>query len=164
MSYFDNTGVLVKIGTEIATPLTGGEYRTYGELREIELKLDLTKATAIGSPFIVNDQLFFPKSVVVQEVEWYADSAGTSGGSATLDLGLMAVDRVTEVDFNGLLAAVAVATLTQGTKTVVVKGGTGAGALIGSTALTTGGYICMNFNTAAFTGGVLRVRIRYFRP
>jgi hypothetical protein len=163
MAYLDNSGLYVKTGLEQTVPLTGGEYRTYGELREIELKLDLTKATAIGAPFIVNDQVFFPKGVVVQEVEWYADAAA-AGSSSTLDLGLVAVDRVTEIDFNGLLAAVAQATITAGTKTVVVKGGTGAGALIGGSATTSTGYVCMNFNTAAFTGGTLRVRIRYFRP
>lgn len=163
MSYVDNTGVIVKIGPEVAVPSTGGEYRTYGELREIEVKLDLTKATAIATPFIVNDNLFFPKGVVVQEVEWYADVAA-NGSSSTLDVGLISTDRSTEIDFNGLLAAVAQATMTAGTKTVVVKGGTGAGALIGGSAIASSGYICMNFNTAAFTAGTLRVRIRYFRP
>ncbi len=163
MGYLDNTGLWQKFGTENATPLVGGEYRTNGELREIELVLNLSQATAIGSPFIVSDNIFFPKGVVVQEVEWYCSTAG-AGSSSTLDLGLIATDRATEIDYNGLLAAVAVATLTAGTKTVVAKGGTGAGALIGGAATTSVGYICMNYNTAVFTGGVLRIRIRYFRP
>src|SRR6478736_3768928 len=123
MSYLDNSGLLIKIGTEVATPSTGGEYKTFGELREIEVVLDLTKATAIGTPYVVNDNIFFPKGVVVQEVEWYASVAG-AGSSSTLDVGLMNTDRATEIDYNGLLAAVAVGTLTAGTKTVVVKGGT----------------------------------------
>ena len=163
MGYLDNSGLYIKIGTETATPLVGGEYRTYGELREIELVLNLTNATAIGAPYIVSDNIFFPKGVVVQEVEWYCSTAG-AGSSSTLDLGLMATDRSTEIDFNGLLAAVAVGTMTAGTKTVVVKGGTGAGALIGGSATTAVGYICMKYNTAVFTGGQLRIRIRYFRP
>lgn len=164
MAYMDNTGTYVKIGTETAVPLTGGEYRTYGELREIELTLTLSQATAIGSPFIINDQVFMPKGVIIQEVEWYCTTVG-AGSSSTLDLGFVATDRTTEIDFNGLLAAVAVATLTAGTKTVVVKGGTGAGAMLGSaTPTTTVGYFCMNYNTAVFTGGVLKVRVRYFRP
>lgn len=163
MAYMDNTGTYVKIGTEVATPLTGGEYRTYGELREIELTLNLASATAIATPFIINDQMFMPKGMIIQEVEWFCTTLA-AGSSSTLDFGFVATDRVTEIDFNGLLAAVALATMTAGTKTVVVKGGTGAGAMIGGAATTSVGYFCMNWNAAAFTAGQLKVRVRYFRP
>lgn len=167
MGYLDNTGLYVKIGTETAIPSTGGEYRTYGELREIELTLNLASAPLLSAgPLIVNDNLFFPKGVIVQEVETYCSTAAV-GSTATFDLGLMATDRSTEVDFNGFLAAVAqsaAALSTVGTKTIYTKGVSGAGVLVGGTATTAVGYICMNYNTAAFTQGQIKVRIRYFRP
>lgn len=165
MGYLDNSGLYTKIGPETAVVSTGGEYKTYGELREIELKLNLATAGAIATPVIVNDNIFFPKGVVIQEVEYYTDVASVTG--STFDLGLVATDRVTEIDFNGILAAVTLAATSGanvGIKTVVVKGGTFAGALVGGAALASVGYICMNFNTTAFTAGTVRIRIRYFRP
>lgn len=166
MSYIDNTGVLVKIGTEVAVPLTGGEYRNYGELREIEVKVDLTKLTTTLGGTIINDQIFFPKNMIVQEVELFVNTAAT-GATATLDLGLINVDRTTENDFNGFIAALAGNTtpLTSlGQKTVISKGVTGAGAFIGGSAIAASGYLCANVNTAVFTTGVVTFRIRYFRP
>jgi|SwirhisoilCB3_FD_contig_111_664941_length_8816_multi_4_in_0_out_0_3 acetaldehyde dehydrogenase (acetylating) len=167
MAYLDSSGLYVKTGLEQTVPLTGGDYRTYGELREIELNLDLTKAPLLSAgPIIVNDQIFFEKNMVVQEVEIYTTTAAT-GSTATLDIGLIAVDRATEIDFNGFIAALAQSSTnlsTAGNKTVYTKGSTGAGALIGGSAVGTSGYICMNYNTAAFTAGNIKVRIRYFRP
>lgn len=167
MGYLDNTGLYVKIGTETAVPLTGGEYRTLGELREVELTLNLASAPLLSAgPLIVNDSLFFPKGVIVQEVETYCTTAAV-GSTATFDLGLMATDRATEIDFNGFIAALAQSGAplsTVGTKNTMSKGSTGAGALVGGTATTQVGYICMNYNVAAFTAGQIKVRIRYFRP
>lgn len=167
MGYMDQSGLYVKTGLEQTVPLTGGSYRTYGELREVEIVLDLTKAPLLSAgPLIVNDEIFFPTSVIVQEVEIYTNTAAT-GSTATLDIGLMNVDRSTEIDFNGFIAALAQSSTnlsTAGNKTVYTKGSTGAGALIGGSAIATSGYICMNYNTAAFTAGNIRVRIRYFRP
>lgn len=165
MAYMDNSGLYVKIGPEVAVPSTGGEYKTYGELREIEIKLNIASAGAIATPAIANDNIFFPKGTVIQECEYYTDTATATG--STFDLGLIATDRTTEIDFNGILAAVTLAATSGanvGIKTIVVKGGTFAGALLGGSALASPGYLCFNFNTTAFTAGVVRFRIRYFRP
>lgn len=165
MGYLDNSGLFVKIGTETAVPSTGGEYKTYAELREIELTLNLTAAAfPFGATnYIVNDNVFFPKGVRIQEVETYVETAA-AGATATLDLGLMATDRTTVTSATAFLAAVTVASLSPaGTKAVVTAGSTFAGALIGTT--TAGvNYITLRVNTASFTTGTIKVRIRYYRP
>jgi hypothetical protein len=165
MGYLDNSGLYVKIGTEVAVPSTGGEYKTYGELREIELTLNLTAAAfPFGATnYIINDNVFFPKGVRIQEVETYVETAA-AGATATLDVGLMQTDRTTVTSATAFLAGVTVASLTPaGTKAVVTAGGTFAGALIGTTTAQVN-YITIRVNTASFTTGTVKVRIRYYRP
>jgi hypothetical protein len=164
MGYLDNTGLYVKIGPEVAVPSTGGEYKTYAELREIELTINLTAA---GFPFgatnyILNDNVFMPSGVRIQEVETYVETAG-AGATATLDIGLMRTDRTTVTSANGLIAAKTVASMTTGEKAVITPGGTFAGALIGTTTSNVN-YVTARVNTANFTAGTIKIRIRYYRP
>ncbi len=163
MGYLDNSGLYVKIGPETAVPQVSGEYRTYGELREIELVLNLTSYPFGATNYIVSDNTFFPTGVRIQEVETYVDTAAT-GATATLDVGLMRTDRTTVTSATAFLAAATVASFaTVGTKAIVTAGGTFAGALIGTTTSTVN-YITVRVNTASFTAGVVRVRIRYYKP
>ena len=164
MGYLDNAGLYVKIGPEVAVPSTGGEYVTWAELREIELTLNLTAAAfPFGATnYILNDNVFLPASVRIQEVETFVETAG-AGATATLDIGLMRTDRTTVTSANGLLAAKTVASMTAGEKVVLTAGGTFAGALIGTTTANVN-YITARVNTANFTAGTIKIRIRYYRP
>jgi len=164
MGYLDNSGLYIKIGPEVAVPSTGGEYKTYAELREIEFTLNLANPTYTfgATNYIINDNLFFPTGVRIQEVETVVDTAAT-GATATFDLGLMRTDRTTVTSATAFLAAVTVASLaTVGTKAVVSTGGTFAGALIGTTTASVN-YVTLRVNTANFTAGVVKIRIRYYR-
>jgi hypothetical protein len=132
------------------------------------VKSNSHSTSRLGFPFgatnyIVNDNVFFPKGVRIQEVETYVETAAT-GATATLDLGLMQTDRTTVTSATAFLAGVTVASLaTVGTKAVVTAGGTFAGALIGTTTAQVN-HITIRVNTATFTAGVVKVRIRYYKP
>jgi hypothetical protein len=102
-----------------------------------------------------NSHAYIPANAVITDVKFYVKTAFTSGGAATLDVGLYA-KAGGAIDADGLIAAQAVAGLTAGTCI------TGAGALatndnVGSS----NAYIGMTYGTAAFTAGSGRLVVRY---
>jgi hypothetical protein len=158
-SWLNADGLYLKFGTDKATASKGGEYVTTGALREIEIKLDLTTLTDTAA--IVSDNIFFPK-MRIEEVEIVTHTLATSGGAATLDIGLIRTDRTTEIDYEAFANGVAITTHdAAGEKTVLRIGSTGVGQLVGTTT-TNPGYLTANYNTAAYTAGVIYVRIRYY--
>lgn len=165
MAWMDNAGLYQKFGLEQTVPMAGGEYRLNGEVREIEFKITLTDLTSSAAIIKGTDNINMPAGFTVEQIEVIADTAATSGGSATLDIGLVKTDRTTAIDANGLVAALALTTIdTAGEKNTLTSGGTGAGALVGTTVGTDPGYFTANYGTAAFTAGVLTVRIKYRKP
>jgi hypothetical protein len=167
MAWMDNTGLYQKYGLEQVTSQVAGEYVTDGSQRMIELKLDLTTLTSTAGTIISGtDSVFFPAGFTIDKIEVFTETPATSGGSATLDLGLVrSSDRTTEIDNNGLLAAVAVASMSAAGETVVYANGvSGAGALVGTTVGSNPGHLTANYGTAAFTAGVAVIRIYYHKP
>lgn len=144
-----------------ATGNQGGKLHSVGALNTAEFIIDLT--TLSTTPTIIEDNFVFPKNARIESVEVVAHTAATSAGAATLDIGLVQqTDRSTAIDADGLVAAMAKTAIdTSGEKTTLVVGGTGAGALIGTTNATPG-LVTANYGTAAFTAGVLRVRINWY--
>lgn len=163
MSYFDTDGLLRKYGTEKAVPNRAGEFKTFGELREVELKIDLTTLTT--SSVIQSDQVFIPSGVRIEEVEVVAQAAATSGGAATLDIGMIQTDRATAVNVAAFVNALALTAIdVQGEKNVLraPPAAGGAGTLVGLNTTVTG-YITARVNTAVYTAGTVVVRIKYKR-
>jgi len=166
MGYLDNSGLYIKIGPEVAVPEAAGEYNNLGPLRMVEFVIpDLTVLTTSDAVLKGADNFFFPTGVRIEKVTIVTDVAGTSGGSATLILGLMQTDRSTMIDATGVVNAVAVATLTIGSEQVYVKGTSGAGTRVGTgvAATTLPAYITAKAGTAVFTAGAVRVRVEYYR-
>lgn len=163
--YTDIGGLRQKYGVEQTTSGTGGEYRTNGRLREIEFVLTLN---AVNFPFgatnyILDENVFLPAGVRLQEVETLVETAG-AGATATLDIGLLRTDATTVTSANGILAAKTVASMTTGEKATLSAGSGGfTGALIGTTTANVN-YVTARVNTANFTAGVIRITIRYYRP
>jgi len=158
-SWNNSDGLYLKYGTDKADPNTAGEYRTNGALREIEVKITLTDLTSTAA--IISDAVFFPK-MRIEEVEIVTHTAATSAGSPTLDVGLIQTDRSTEIDYEAFANAVALTAIdAAGEKTVLRVGSTGAGQLIGTTTSNVG-YLTANYNSAAYTAGVIYVRVRYY--
>lgn len=158
-------GLYTKYGTEQTVPMAGGEYVTTGALREVEFKIALTSlgtssAIITGTTYSA-DNIFIPSGVRIEEVEIVVDTAATSGGAAALNIGLVQTDRTTAINATGLVAALALTSIdAAGEKTVLRPGSTGAGALIGTTTSNVG-YIVADYDTAAYTAGVITVRVRY---
>ena len=161
-AWLDNGGLYQKYGVDQTTSGTGGEYRTNGKEREIEFTLNLVTLTQAET--IVDDNIFFPAGVKITEVEILVETAAATG--TAIDVGLVRTDRTTEIDFDGILAAFVTATMTVGNKVVLRKGGTQAGAMVGSGVATTNvGHISASATTAtAFTTGLVKITVRYERP
>lgn len=157
-NWMNADGLYLEFGTTKATTENVGEYKTYGDFREINVRIpDLT---AIGSSATILSQgLKFPTGTRIARVDVITDTLATSSGSAVLNIGLIKEDRSTELDYNGLVAAIPLTSIdTAGETTSLVVGSTYAGALIG-TSTTDVGYLCADYDTAAFTAGALNVRI-----
>jgi len=167
MTIWQNSdGLGVKFGRDEAasqdtTKNPSGEVKAFGGVRIAEFTLDLTDLTTSGQT-ILWDTATFPKNARIEEVEVEVVTGATSGGSATLDIGLVRYDRTTEIDFDGLVAAAAKATIdTAGKRLNLINGSTAAGALIGTTTANPG-FAVAKAGTAVFTAGVLRVRVKWF--
>ncbi len=161
-AWLDNGGLYQKYGVDQTTSGTGGEYRNNGKEREIEFTLNLVTLTETET--VVDDNIFFPTGVKITEIEIFVETAAATG--VAIDVGFQRTDRATEIDYDGLLAAFVTATMTVGSKTVLRKGGTQAGAMVGSGVATTNvGHITASRTTAtAFTTGLIKITVRYERP
>ena len=159
MATWLNDGLLRKFGPDRTIPQAGGEYRTVAELREIEVKIDLTKLTETET--VLSDTIFFPKGMKIEQIDIFVDTAAATG--TAIDVGLVKTDRTTEIDYDGFLAAFVTATMTAGAKITLAQGGTQAGALVGGTTSSVGYITASRTSATAFTAGSIRVRIRYSR-
>lgn len=162
MVWVDNTGLVQEWGLEQTVNSKGGEYRNNSKEREIELTIDL--ATLTEAETVLDNNITFPTSVKITEIEIFVETAAATG--TAIDLGFVRQDRTTEIDFDGLLAAFVTATMTVGNKIVLRKGGTQAGAMVGSGVATTlpAYFTCSRTSATAFTAGRIKVTIRYERP
>jgi len=188
-SYFDPDGLYRKYGIKKVIPDTGGEYKTYGDFREVEIGIDLTKlnrngdtpvAQTLATDYIQSDQIFFPvqgqnTTNAPQIVQVIVDTVVAAvGATATLSLGLISdVDRTTVLSTGnaGFLNAVPTATFVLG-RTYFNTPAAGAGGLwIGSTPVAISGPFTTPFvgagliaarnTTALFTAGYINVKIIY---
>ena len=162
MGWYNSDGLYIKFGTEEATVGTAGEYLTTGPQQMIELTI--SALTALTTTGVIQDyNVVVPKNARIEKVEVITTTDVTSGGSATLDIGLIRTDTSTAYDDDGLVAALAIASFNSAGETAsLTVGSTSAGALIGTT-LANNGYLVASYNTAAFTAGAVKIRIYYTR-
>lgn len=159
MAWLDNTGLYQKYGTEQTVPNNDGEYKVFGELREIEFAIDLTTLTE--GEVIQSDQVFFPIGMKLEQVEIFVDTAAATG--VAIDMGFMQTNRSSEIDADGILAALPTASMTLGAKLTLKAGDTYAGARVGGTNGTVAYVTCSRTTATAFTAGKIRVRLKYSR-
>ena len=119
---------------------------------------ELKDATALGTSD-VNPQpndAFIPAGAYITKASLVVTTAFTSGGSATLGIGLQQADG-SIIDADGIDAAVAVADLAAN-KAVVCNG-----ALVGGTATVgaANAYMSLVYASAAFTAGAAKLVIEY---
>lgn len=166
-TWLNNDGLFIKFGSDEGKVGTAygfaGEYNVLNDgMHAVEVTLTpMTALTTTGT--IVSDSVTIPNGARIHEVIVIAETACT-GATATLDVGLIDQDRSTAFDDDGLVAALAVASIDAAGETNVLRvGSTSAGALIGTT-LTNTGLIVASYNTAAFTAGKVKVVVHYYIP
>lgn len=158
----NDDGLRVKFGNTEAAVTRAGELPPAGANRITEYKATLTALTTTGQ--VLNDGVVIPSGARIEKVEVLAETAATSGGSATLDIGFIRLDRSTAYDDDGLVAALALASIdAAGNLVTIIPEGTSAGALVGTT-LANAGVLVASYNTAAFTAGEVVVRVHWNIP
>lgn len=163
MGWYNSDGLYVKFGTEEATAGKAGGYNTLGPQQMVELFIsDMTSVTATAA--IQDYNIVIPKNARIEKVELITQTAVTdAGGTSVLNVGLKKTDNATELDYNGLLAALPLASFNAAGETYsAIVGATYAGALVGTT-LSENGYLTVDYDTEAFTAGAVRIRIFYVR-
>lgn len=172
MPYINSDGLLVKFGVEGGQTSRGGEINVEGadHITEIAIKgtdipslANVVAATSTNTTLPLMHGVELPLGARIQKIEIQVETAFTSGGSATLDFGLVREDRTTELDYNGLIAAQTVASLSAGAFITLTTGSGTAGALMG-TVLANRGVFTVNYNTAAFTAGKAVIRVYWNFP
>lgn len=162
MAWLDNTGLYQKYGLEQTVPQAGGEFKDYGDTREIEFKIDMTKLTATPTVIPGMDNVFMPANMTIEQVEIIVETAAATGVS--IDIGFIRTDRTTTINSTGLIATEVLATLTPAGKKIVYNVGTAkAGAFIGTTIGSNPGYFTANSTATLFTAGQLTVRVKYVK-
>lgn len=161
MSWLNDDGLLVNFDKEKVVRRTGGEYPGAGALREIQFKFDVADLTTTAALLIDNEGLIFPRNARIEEVEVIAETAAAT--ITSLSVGLKRLDRSTELDHDGFVAAMVVASINAaGEKNTLTPGSTYAGALIGTTLAYPGlpvAYIAGSAGT-----GVVIVRVKLYVP
>lgn len=165
-NFFDGDGLLRKYGTTKAIPNKGGEYKTYGDVRELEFKLDISTLTTTATT--ISDQVFWPKGVFLEEVTLECQTAFATSTSFSVGL-LQSNDRTTSVSdtaFVNALTSASGSLDTAGKRVTLVTGSTSAGSLMGTVPIAANaafsGYVTAKIAGSAGTGIIL-VRIKY-RP
>jgi hypothetical protein len=160
MSWTNSDGLLVRFDHEKIVRTTGGEFPGAGSLREVVFKVDVADLTTTPT-LIEGEGIIFPRNSRVEEVEVVAETAAAT--ITSVSFGLKRLDRSTELDHDGLVAALVVASINAaGEKNTLTPGSTSAGALIGTTLAYPGlpvAYIAGSTGT-----GVLVVRAKLYVP
>lgn len=123
--------------------------------------LEITDATTLASSAATPSALdaFIPAGAYITAAYTIVDTAFTSGGAATLTIGLYQQDG-TAIDADGIDAAIALTAIDAAGDVVVNNG-----ALVGGV-LTVGSndaYIAANYGTAAFTAGAAKVVVEFIK-
>lgn len=158
-------GLYVKFNGAAGTATTVGTYEDPGDggLTVLEIKgLDLSTLTTVAGATIIADNVVIPKGAVIERVALIATTGATSSGNGTLDIGTVRQDRTTELDFNGILAAVAKTDMdsTNEQHTYIGVGSDGGGAQLG-VATTNPSLLTANVNTAVYQTGIVTLRVFY---
>ena len=161
----NSDGLVIQLGITEAALGKGGSYEDFNRGSLVtEFVVNFGDVPALGSVVALDQNVVLPSGYVLNEIEIMAETAVTSGGAATIDFGLQRLDRVTELDYNGIVAALAITSLNAAGKRVVIQNGsTGAGALFNGAATSFPGVFTINWNVAALTAGKIRIKLAAYR-
>lgn len=145
----------------------GGELEFDGQhVSEVYVTLaDLPVLSSDANGLLLADNVRIPAGAFIEKVDVFVTKEPTDGaGTANFNLGIVKASDYSITDANGLLAAADAfnAGTDLGRTVEYTLGTTEAGALIG-TELANTSLLCAAYDTEAFTGGVIRVRV-YWNP
>lgn len=151
-------GLYVKFGVSEHNLAKGGAKNTGGNVyNELKVEVNYDDLAATGTETILEDGVGIPDGAHLKSAEFYVEEAFV-GATATLTLGVIARDRTTEVDADGIDVTIAVTAIDAVGDTIACDGD-----LIGTT-MATGGLITATEGTAAFTAGKGILTIKYYMP
>jgi hypothetical protein len=164
MTWTNEDGLVVRFGTERSDSATSGQVAAIKEY----IVLDLPDATAlplvgaIAAP--AEDAPRIPASSIITNAWMVATTDFTSGGAATMDIGLMdAAGSV--IDIDGIAVDIALATLVDGAGVGVtgcagayVANAGGAGQLVDADA-----WPVITYVAAAYTAGAGKLIVEYVK-
>ena len=160
--WVNNDGLLVLFNPDRSRPSRGGEYSRLADGQHmVSVIVDLATLPTVASTneMIVADNVYIPNGALITKVR--VTVLETIVGTVTLDFGLVDQDRVTEIDFDGLLAVATTGTL--GSVTEYIKGTALAGILVGAI-LTNTGLLTMSPSTGAATDGTVKLDVEFYVP
>jgi len=160
MTVFVNAdGLELRYGTSKATKRKGGETNASGDSHEIRMTITGIEVPATDAP--LDKKVTIPSGAFIESATLVVSTAFTSGGSATLDIGLMTDDNdgtYSTKDDDGIDAAIAKSALTADASIACN------GALVGTTVTDSNTLpipISVGYGTAVFTAGVAELVIKY---
>ncbi len=160
--WVNSDGLEVRFGGEKAAVLKGGKPKTFGDLQEVVVVINGTDVPSTDAP--IEKKLGIPPGAYIEEAVLVVDTAFTSTGAATLDIGLMNDDgdgTFSTLDDNGIDAAVASGVWAVVDTRVACNGDQINTSPANSTDSTLPMVLSYGYNTAAFTAGKAEVRIKY---
>lgn len=163
MTWINADGLTIKFGNEQAEQAKGGKVLTTSGSEGI-LELDIVGVDVPSTDAPIEKRIGVPQGATIVSATLYVTTAFTSGGLATLDVGLMADDgdgTYSTEDDDGLLSAIAVATLADGAQVTI--DGAYATTQVGTETHDRDYVVSYGYNTAAFTAGVGKLVVKYIK-
>lgn len=156
--WVNNDGLRVYFPGDLAD-VKGGELPGAGEFREITFKVNVADLTTTAA--VLDHFLTVPRNSRIHKVRVTAETVAAT--ITSVSLGLKRIDGTTELDHDGLVAALPLASINgAGETNELLAGATYAGALVGTTTAYPGllvGYIAGSAGT-----GVLKVTVVLYVP
>ena len=167
-NWLNADGLFIQYGSDKAVVTPGGEFRSPGPNRCVELFIDLTLLTSTA--LILSNTLIFPissatgESTFIEKVEVVTE-VGAVGGTS-FSVGFIQMDRATiPSNYSTALVNAIIPTAftdTPGSLITLSDDSTYAGGLIGSAPVTaTGPYYFTALSSGTYSAGQVRVRIYY---
>jgi hypothetical protein len=159
----NSDGLKVRFGLDQAVKSVVGKPTVAGEKQQLVITINGVDVPSTDAP-IEYPAPGIPQGATIVSATLFVTTAFTSGGSATLDVGLIADDgdnTFTTEDDDGLLSAIAVATLADGAQ--VTMDGAYATTQVGTETHGRDYLVSYGYNTEAFTAGVGKLVIEYIK-
>tara|TARA_R100000995_G_scaffold84422_1_gene63053 strand:+ start:7741 stop:8262 length:522 start_codon:yes stop_codon:yes gene_type:complete len=163
--YTNSDGLNIRFGLEKGAAVKQGHLSTMGDEKQAVFTITGTALTTGDVPLETHPTVGIPDGAHIISATLYVTEAFTSGGSATLTIGLMNDDgdgTFSANDADGIDATIAKTAIDAIGDHVACDG-----ALVGSAAAAIAGtsdrpvYVSAKYGTAAFTAGVADLVIKY---